>query len=133
MPPDYEPNTPVKVRLYMQQPTAGTCNGLFRVANAVRRRGGKIGYSTSFPNIDRVVPSNGSELAQFSATAGTILVKTWLVQTPQALARPFSGTAVGDGISIRIDRLPADAQDTCTGFIFVTHAEVRYKVAAAAP
>ena len=90
---------------------------------ASRRRSGHLSSNTAAP-VDRIAPQGGVETTDFPATANIILVKKYIVRAP--LTAPFQGLRRGDGIDIRMDRDAADATDTCTGTVFVSHVDVTY-------
>lgn len=129
VPLDHERNTPITLRVHLQQPAAGPCTAATLLHSAARRRVGHVSLTTTTPNVDRIVPVGFVETTDFPATPGIVVAKNYIVRTPQT--GPFGGLRAGDGFAIRIDRVSTDAADTCTGNVFVILVEVLYTSAAA--
>ena len=131
VPLDHEPDTRILVNVYMQQATAGPCTAATRLGSAARRRPNKVRSLTAAPNVDGVDPAGGVETTTFAATASTVAKKTYIIRMPMAAS--FTGLRASDGISLRVDRLSADAADTCPAEVLVAHVEIRYTSVDAAP
>lgn len=120
VPPDYVVGTNLALRVYGIGPSV--CSAVLRVQTATVRRSGQSTFATGPTDTNWITSANGNVMT-FPLPLQNV-IKQYTIRSP-ALAG-FSDLRVGDALTIRLQRLPADAQDTCTPSISLSHFEVRY-------
>lgn len=121
LPPDYVPDSVVKVQLHAQQPV-GACSVVLDVVSSTRRRN-----NLPSSNLGGGVQAAGNNPVISFAGAAVVRVKSYLVKTPSGIS--ITGTNPGDSITIRLDRLVDKPEDNCEGPLFIAGIQVIYESA----